>query len=219
MRLLLPLYDGTFPLTKSTLNALASRYLATSCRSSTGRSQWIGCLVRFLEEFLLRHGSTLSYADCVSRQRSPRLLQTGVSIISREPDEAQAILVTDKLRNAIGSSVYADLASRGSRPLVDIIESGAKGNASHIVQNVGMVGQQFDAASKRPLALQSHDVSRAERRGLVLSSFSDGLGPIEFFHHLTSSRIGLIGTAASRNVSKIFVLASITPCAPPRISW
>ena len=194
---LLPVYDGSYIITKSKLNRLASRYLAASSMTSVARSTWIGCMVRFLEEFLIRQGSTLSYIDCVSDRRNVSLIQKGVSIISNEQNEAAAILVSDKLRNVIGTSVYADLSTRRSKNLIDIIESGAKGNSSHIVQNVGMVGQQFDANSNRHRELISHDAPPAMRKGMVVSSFSDGLSAMEFFFHLTSSRNGLIGTAVS----------------------
>jgi DNA-directed RNA polymerase subunit A' len=198
LQMLLPVYDGTYVVTKAKLNSLASRYLSASHRSTgVHRSIWIGCMVRFLEEFLIRYGSTLSYKDCVSTHRDTTLIETGVSVISRETDEAVAIRVSDKLRNVIGSSVYVDLSTRPSKNLLDIVDSGSKGNISHIVQNVGMVGQQFDVSSNRHRALLSHDVTPAIQRGLVVSSFSDGLGPIEFFHHLISARIGLIGTAVS----------------------
>jgi len=197
LQVFLPVYDGTYTVTKTKLNALAATYLSSSGMTSVERSSWIGCLVQFLEEFLIRYGSTLSYQDCVSDRRNTVLIETGISIISRETEEATAVLVSDKLRNAIGSSVYADLSTRASKNLIDIIESGAKGNSSHIVQNVGMVGQQFDVDSNRHAQLASHDVSPAIGRGMVVSSFSDGLGPVEFFHHLMSSRTGLIGTAVS----------------------
>jgi DNA-directed RNA polymerase beta' subunit len=197
MTFLLPTYDGTCTLSKSKMNRLASVYLTKSGLSTLQQSRWVGGMVRFLEEFLLRHGSTLSYADCTSTQRDTNLIDRGLQVISMECDETLATKVADRLRDVVGTQVYTELVDRTTNNLVDVVESGAKGNRSHIVQNVGMVGQQFDGNSNRHAILQSHDVPLVFKRGFASSSFSDGLGPVEFFHHLVSSRHGLVGTAVS----------------------
>ena len=193
---LIPTYDGTYTLTKSLLNQVAARCIRTQGQGTGTR--WIGGVVRALEEYLLYAGSTLTFADCTTHVRDPVLIADGIRVISHEPDEKLAVDVTDRLRSMIGGLVHADLNSRpDGNNLLNIIESGAKGNRSHVVQNVGMVGQQFDVHSKRYGTLLSHDVPAAVARGLVVSSFSDGLGPVEFFHHLMSARVGLVGTAVS----------------------
>ena len=198
MRTLLPTYDGTFTVTKAVLNRLAAQHIAALPGHDMTRAKWIGHVVRTLEEFLIWHGSTLTYADCVSNCRDRSLIDRSVAVASADASEATCVAVVDGIRSAIGANVYKDLASRRPKNhLLDIVESGAKGNRSHIVQNVGMVGQQFNVHSDRHAALTSHAVTPAEQRGFVRSSFSDGLGPVEFFHHLASARIGLIGTAVS----------------------
>jgi DNA-directed RNA polymerase beta' subunit len=199
MQDLLPTYDGTFVMTKKHMNKLAYTYLTTSKLSSVEQSKWIGSTVRFLEEFLMRYGSTLGYMDCCSltKHETP-LIQVGVDIMSKDIDETRVIKLTDALRDSMGTWVQEELETRKEgNNLIDIVESGAKGNRSHIVQNVGMVGQQFDTNSKRHVSLSSHDAPDAVLRGFIASSFSDGLDAIEFFHHLSSSRVGLIGTAVS----------------------
>jgi hypothetical protein len=151
-----------------------------------------------LEAFLVIRGSTLSHVDCTApRIQCESILSTGLSIIGQETSESRVVSVTDKLRDVVGNTVQKHIESRTHNGLLDIVESGAKGNRSHIVQNAGIVGQQFNVHSKRYERLTSHDAPEASLRGFVGQSFSDGLGPIEYFHHLTSARIGLIGTAVS----------------------
>ena len=195
---LLPTYDGERELTKSMLNRLTYKYITSSSMSTMARSEWLGGMVRLFESILLTYGSTLTHMDCApTRPKDMSIIQEGINIIGYDTSEERIISITDKLRDLVGSSVQKELETRPRNNLLDIIESGAKGNRSHTIQNVGMVGQQFNLNSNRYDQLLSHDVPVAKARGFVTSSFSDGLDPVEFFHHLASARIGLIGTAVS----------------------
>ena len=195
---LLPTYDGTYRITKSILNRLTYKYITSSGMCTMSRSKWLGYMVRLFESVLLIYGSTLTHIDCAPMTpKDMSIIQEGMDIIQNDTSEDRIIQITDKLRDLVGTSIQTELESRQNNNLVDIIESGAKGNRSHTIQNVGMVGQQFNLSSNRYDPLLSHDVPIAKAQGFVTSSFSDGLDPIEFFHHLASARIGLIGTAVS----------------------
>lgn len=195
---LLPSYDGTYGITKSTLNRLTYTYLTSYSMDTMSRSKWLGYMVRLFENILLIHGSTLTHMDCApTTPKDMSIIQEGIDIIQNDTVESRIIKITDKLRDLVGTSIQMELESRKKNNLLDIIESGAKGNRSHTIQNVGMVGQQFNLSSNRYDPLMSHDIPVAKARGFVTSSFSDGLDSIEFFHHLASARIGLIGTAVS----------------------
>ena len=197
LRALLPTYDGTSTVTKSLMNKLAYRFLARSGMSALRQCQWIGAVVRFLEATLLVVGSTIGHTDCTSTEKDTGLIRTGMELMRQDTDERRVVTLSDTVRDAVGSIVRSDLEARARNHLLDITDSGAKGNRSHVVQNVAMVGQQFDDMSRRHPRLGSHCAREAELRGFVTSSFTDGLGPIEYFHHLRSSRIGLVATAIS----------------------
>lgn len=116
-------------------------------------------------------------------------------------DEVEDKIATclDAIRDVFGDHAYRVLDGRPTRSgLLDIVESGAKGNPTHITQNAGCVGQQLTNESARPDKATSHVTTRrADGLGFVAQSFSDGLDALGFFHHLTASRVGLTATAVS----------------------
>jgi DNA-directed RNA polymerase beta' subunit len=104
--------------------------------------------------------------------------------------------------------------------LVEMIVSGSKGNYSNVCQISGILGQQYLTGKrmaktlsegKRTISAFPMDFSskkyepyandfefqrmKYESSGFVSSSFLEGLNPVEFFFHSTSSREGLIDTS------------------------
>ena len=194
LSVLLPTYDQRAPLDKNTLNACVSLHLKAYPGDGV---RYIGCLTRLFEEYLLRHGSTLSIRDCSATLPGPArdLCERTYRVCTQLP-EHQCIGVLEKLRDYVGLRIYRDLGVRGSN-LLRIVSSGAKGNVTHITQNAGMIGQQLDRQCARHAAVRSHLCLPLEERGFVRSSFVSGLSPVEFFQHLSSARIGLVATAVS----------------------
>lgn len=195
MSMLLPTYDGKNTLDKKRLNDLVSDYLYYN---RIPPAVFVGNLTRFLEAFLYQSGSTIGTFDChVHIENSIKMdIRENMQEVEIVGTEMDVIRYTDKVRDFIGDISMSRLRQNGSK-LVDIVLSGAKGNTTHITQNSGIVGQQLDILSHRPDPLVFMGTGCAERRGLIMSSFSDGLTPVEFFHHLTSSRVGLVSTAVS----------------------
>lgn len=195
---LLPTYNGQTPLDKRSLNNAVGIYLQKAFVHK--RMHYIGCLTRLFEEFLVQYGSTLSFSDCsvtlpkslhnkIERAQSYLVGTQGIT-------EKELIYQFERIRDHVGSFTQKTLIDRSSR-LMDIIHSGAKGNLTHVTQNAGMIGQQMDSHANRHVSVNSHSVCPLKAKGFVQSSFAKGLGPIEFFHHLTSARIGLVATAVS----------------------
>lgn len=198
---LLPTYNGQDQVDKNQLNMLVGRYLRTV--PTHRRTKYIGQLTRVLERFLEWHGSTLSLQDCYVPTASSRvrslLLNSQLQhmcTVEGGGGEDDLVDILAGMRDHVGKYTYDTLQRRGSR-LCTIIGSGAKGNVTHIVQNAGIVGQQLDMLGSRNQPLHSHECDPFVHRGFVTGSFSSGLGPIEFFHHLAASRLGLISTAVS----------------------
>lgn len=195
---LLPTYDKANNLDKRTLNTCVTRYLWHHQQSR--KMYYIGSMTRIFEDYLLQHGSTLSLHDCtvhlpVSLQTNIRKVQ---DLLVRTPHitEHDVIHQLERVRDHVGTYTHTNLTKRKSR-LMEIIQSGAKGNLTHATQNAGMIGQQMGAVANRHNAVQSHNLHPLQSRGFVQSSFTQGLGPMEYFHHLTSARIGLVATAVS----------------------
>lgn len=180
----------------------------------------MGFIVRVVQDWLISQGATMGIDDCTIPDLPPQkqnkleqlrslmnmaILKKQNTIRSDEirvlEDEIQNI--SDELRAIPGNFGFAHLQQRHLTNqhiswLIKIILSKSKGKTTHIIQNTACVGQQMDATSNRPTRLcghQSQDLAAAE--GLVSSSFLDGLNAIEFYHHLTASRLGLVGTAVT----------------------
>jgi DNA-directed RNA polymerase beta' subunit len=196
---LVPGYDGTTPIDKSLLNKLAGQYLETSLLEPLSRSQWVGATSRFFNAYLMHCGSTIGHTDCSHGLTSStqKRIEEVLEVVHTDVDEHRIIRTLDRIRDLVGTEVRQSFDAKGTNHLLNIVRSGAKGNLTHVVQNAGMVGQQLDGNSRRPTALVSHDVNPLLQRGFVRSSFSDGLTGVEFFHHLKTSRVGLVGTAVS----------------------
>ena len=199
LSVVLPSYDGRDAVDKKRLNHCLSLHLSSGAFDTTRRQvRFLGCLVRLLEATLVYIGSTIGTGDCASQVVAGHMEMVRRDV-ARVPDihsEYKIMDVLSQIRNYIGSAVRTELDS-ARNAFVDIVHSGAKGNATHIMQNSGMVGQQLNNVSRRcdPLACVAED--DVYRRGFVSSSFFVGLSGVEFFYHLMAARVGLMATAVS----------------------
>ena len=91
-------------------------------------------------------------------------------------------------------------------PLNIMSKSGAKGNDANISQISGIVGQQFIKGVRpartltqgtRCLAYFAPNSTAIEANGFVGRNFITGLGPADYFFHISASRIGTIDTAVN----------------------
>jgi DNA-directed RNA polymerase II subunit RPB1 len=113
--------------------------------------------------------------------------------------EKNICLILDKARDIVGDHVLGRLKENAQRNgLYEMIQSGAKGNETNIIQIVGLVGQQRNHHSMRMSNVTSHyktGENKAYAHGMVCRSFFRGLRPEEYFNHLVGSRVGLVDTA------------------------
>ena len=108
--------------------------------------------------------------------------------------EASVSRILDHVRDVYGDNVIANIEKSKNRRnfLSEMISSGAKGNKANLVQSAAMLGQQRDHIGNRMSETTSHSKSDILiNRGLILSSFYEGMNPIEHFRHAQTSRDGL----------------------------
>lgn len=83
--------------------------------------------------------------------------------------------------------------------LEDLINSGAKGNATNEIQIAACIGQQRNHKSKRFPSTTCHfthpDTDPAQAHGMIFGNFMTGMDPIEMFFHLCASHSGLVDTS------------------------
>jgi DNA-directed RNA polymerase II subunit RPB1 len=119
---------------------------------------------------------------------------------SSEMIENNICLVLDKARDLVGDYVLNTIQTGRDRNngLYEMIESGAKGNDTNMVQIAGLVGQQRNHHSMRMSDVTSHfktGINKGSSHGMICRSFYRGLRPNEYFNHLVGSRVGLVDTA------------------------
>jgi DNA-directed RNA polymerase II subunit RPB1 len=192
-------------LTKATLNngvlfTIAKEY------SEAELARFLSGGQRLFEEFLMLRGCSLGVDDCfVAKTASQRALVAQAVAFSEGfpghapggPDsatEADVCLILDKCRDFLGDEVVAFNRRKGSG-LFEMVQSGAKGNPTNIIQIAGIVGQQRDHQSARISAPASRTADTARAHGFVAHSFAEGLSTEEYFCHLVGTRVGLVDTA------------------------
>jgi DNA-directed RNA polymerase subunit A' len=128
-------------------------------------------------------------------------------VLSRLPgqtlEESLEIFIMNELAKARdGSGNIADEYFGMDNHGIIMTRTGARGSSLNIGQMTACLGQQsvrgkriFRGYKNRTLAhFESRDQS-PKARGFVVSSYRDGLDPIEFFFHATGGREGLVDTA------------------------
>lgn len=177
---------------------------------------------RVFEAALATFGLTVGIDDChfPRSKRDSLLVDRAMEFADRFPAhtpsdthpralriEQKISTVMGKARDSVGETVMRCMeeargrdggAARGNK-LKEIIDSGAKGNLTNIVQIAAMVGQQCDSVSSRMSEKVRHfsyqTGRRAEAHGMISRSFFGGLTSTSFFYHLHGARAGLVDTA------------------------
>jgi DNA-directed RNA polymerase beta' subunit len=220
VRAMLPSYDGKSVLTNKMLHQLM-HFELRNCVSGDAAIALLGFVTRLSEQVSAMSGVTLSPSDCMLSSldeaseattsmkadlESRYSMAEGLWDAKRESvtqedvvdSEDKICIALDSIRELGGSYVSKVLASRHENGLLDVTISGAKGKYTDVVQNAAMVGQQLNKIARRNMKTTTHAYKdSAHAHGFVSSAFVDGLSATEFFHHLSSSRNGLVATAVS----------------------
>jgi DNA-directed RNA polymerase subunit A' len=110
--------------------------------------------------------------------------------------------VLDRVRDVMGNRAIEYFESQAKNGhdngMHDLVESGAKGNPTNIIQVAGCIGQQRNHQSKRYPATTCHynhkDSEQTMGHGMIFNDFMLGMDPIELFFHFCASRSGLVDT-------------------------
>lgn len=172
--------------------------------------------------FLEWAGFSIGFSACdnnredVLREVNTEIIKSQALLLNlgREPESAQDKYFHKKKKFEILNNTKEIGKKIGKRNLkecnpLNILGSkgsGAKGNDTNTAQITGSLGEQFSAGDLPPKNLNGgarsqvfftrDDVSLMSS-GYITRSFYDGLRPEEFVPHATSSREGLIDTAAN----------------------
>jgi len=138
--------------------------------------------------------------DGLVMQYKKRTLERLPGRTFRETLEERVMIVLSKARNVSGDVVEECLGMENTSILMAKI--GARGSLLNAIQMGAMVGQQAVRSKRlsrgykmRPLLHYKRGDLGAEARGFVLSSFTKGLNPKEFFFHAMGGRESLVNTA------------------------
>ncbi len=202
-------YDGLHQLKKSAINVILGNVI-----------RWYGDGVdilsgycRLFETFAQMSGTSLSYYDLFVHKPQTLLEEVNTILMKVDQIETESMRTNandfmlsyavedhikkllDKARDIVGKHVNTTLRQRSLQPLLDITESGAKGDLAQVIQNAGMLGQQLTHSSNRLPILSPHVITNtAFSRGFVSRSFAEGLNSLEFYGHVTASRGALVDT-------------------------
>jgi DNA-directed RNA polymerase II subunit RPB1 len=120
-----------------------------------------------------------------------------------EEEVNKQLNAANKKAGNVGLSKIDDLNNR----MINMVKSGAKGNAINISQMITCVGQQNVDGNRiaygydhRTLPHYTKYDDGPESRGFVENSFIKGLTPQEFFFHSMGGREGLIDTAVKTSI-------------------
>jgi len=138
--------------------------------------------------------------DGLVMQYKKRTLERLPGRTMRQTLEERVMMVLSKARNACGKIIEEALGMENTSILMAKI--GARGSILNAIQMGAMVGQQAVRSKRlsrgyrhRALVHFKRGDLGASARGFVVSSFTDGLTPEEYFFHSMGGRESLVNTA------------------------
>jgi DNA-directed RNA polymerase beta' subunit len=200
------------------ISSLYNEYDINVCKSFIDNVQFLAC------KYLLFDTFTITLNDCILENRSPIDYSIQKSFL-------KAKNVIDNIKNPLIQEIYtryqllqardvgliiAKKAMKKENNFKLCIESGAKGSYANIMQITGLLGQQEVSGERIPNTLNNgkrnlvhnpiHEKDYTEEmkfacRGFIMSSFSIGLDPREYFYHCMVGREGIINTSMSTSTS------------------
>lgn len=190
----------------SIIHVMFKEYGHKRCGLFISELQWLVNL------FIGRHGFSVDIGDCMIDDdiRIKKAIATAKieadAICKNETDlRLRELKINAALNKAkdIGEELSRDAISEHNRLRI-MIECGSKGNYINMAQIIALLGQQNVGGGRIPqtlcgntrtLPMFEQNDRRPEARGLVESSFLDGLKPWEYWFHAAGGREGLADTA------------------------
>jgi len=210
-QMILTTYDGKNTLTVAQLNHLFFLKMKESIGSDISWISFLSYITRILEHICFLQGVTISLAD-YNATISPAAIEESNKLITyanhlhetEQHVEQQIHQCLGRSRDVLAKSVLDNLNKR-KYPcgLLDVINSGAKGNIQHIAQSRVRVGLQVNGATneRNTLAINHAFPSSIEKYAFIKDPFYKGLGSRDFYYHLQSTRHSLIGQSLNTSDS------------------
>lgn len=170
--------------------------------------QWLA------NKMLLKHGFSTGIEDCCIEQKLSKQVEHELQSImdkchNYDLPEHKAFQTLNRARDSIAKKVIESLPS--SHGMATMIAAGSKGSNINIAQIAVAVGQQSVDGQRIPTnsfnrtsSHYCHSDPDPVGRGFCKNSYLKGLGPAEFFRHMMGGRTGLIDTAVSIQMGRIF---------------
>lgn len=195
------LIDGL--LTKSVLSFLV--FVLAKDYSNDVAADFLCDSQKVCDKFLLMYGASVTLDDCqqnlASEQSKVRIVNQVRSIVDSYPyildstTESGICQLLGELREKT-SMVAIDELDHEKNNFLGLVMSGSKGSLVNIAQVLSMVGQIYVDCGRKVAQIPHLRYSEGvARRGMVFSSFSDGLNPMEYFFHSLGGREGLVDTS------------------------
>ncbi len=152
-------------------------------------------------------GITISYSDVISANNKEENISEGDSYIDQLKQKFQLGLITDYERYTLTINKWTDIKKRIQDNLEDIVKehpynpihmminSGARGNISNLVQLAGIRGLMANNTKQLKADAQNERGVYSVVEVPVKSSFLDGLSAYEFYSSTHGARKGLTDTA------------------------
>ena len=207
------------PLTKSSLNHCFLQLIQEDPTNYDNHVKRMGFIVRILKYHCATYGISIGLEDyrvkisdevsAISKKLEDKANELSIKNNKskhRNPDdEHEIITLLSRARDIGGVNAMEYMQEKRktrNNGFLDTIESGAKGGPTHITQTTYKVGIQLNDVSQRNAYKTNYyfkdDISAY---GHVSRSFFNGLTALEFYLHLISARIGLIGSAIKTSVT------------------
>lgn len=188
-------------------------------------SVWTGCSFSFHS---IAHDYTATSAN---KCRLEAALMTQIGSAPSLKRTRTVSMLCDKFRDLVGGDALDRISTRTTHcikrrrlaggttfqldPMLCILRSGSKGKVTNIYQNMAALGMQYPEDEERleptlhihpnhafnANASESKGRTRAQRQGLVTTSFFEGLSPLDVFNHARPGKQGLEATAVSTRVT------------------
>lgn len=159
------------------------------------------CVINDEEYFRLRGMVNKEIEELNKKQREIIRNTEGASEFEKEEQELQLVSYIKGAQSRINSSVRPNF--KKNNPLMQMVDSGAKGDTEQIMHITSIIGQQY-IYSRRPVKELSNgkrcisyfhpDDNSVASRGFISHSYSEGMTPSELFFHGMATRIGLMDT-------------------------
>ncbi len=221
MASVLPTYTTKTVLDKKSLNLCMLQLIQNEPKKTDLHIKRMGFIVRILETYCKQYGVSIGYDDYLVKpdpevEKIAKELEKKANDLSiknningckkRDLDDEYAIITfLSRARDQLGIHAMNHLKSKSNvkkNGFLNTVISGSKGNATHITQSTVGVGLQVNDLSQRnSFKMNYYFADDISAYGYISRSFASGLRALEFYLHLFSSRLALIGAAVQTSVT------------------